>query len=388
VRLTNKRIYLDYNSTSPLAPSVKEWLAKGDFVFANPASVHTSGKQTNRYINETSEYLCHLFGNSTAQFELLFHSGGTEGINTFIKGFAAQKQLEGQAIDFYYTSTDHSSVKATAKYLADRGHRTHIIPVDSNGNFDDQILIEKMNQSPGPVLYNFTSVNNETGVQFKLQRAEKIKEATGCKVHVDAVQAIGKVEGWQALSEGLDAYTFSAHKFGAMKGVGFSFFKKQFQFLPLIEGGGQQNGHRAGTENAMGIYSVFLALREMVESQQLVKLKEAKELFEDRFLNLVGTKGQIIAHTGSRNSNTTNLILDGINSQTSAAAFDMAGIDVSIGPACSSGVNEPSPVLLAMGYSEQQALSALRLSFSPYFDNIELDHTWQAVSNVLTGLIK
>jgi len=160
------------------------------------------------------------------------------------------------------------------------GHKVEFFQVDKNGDFDLEKLINQIKEITllGYLsVLNFTVVNNETGVYWPLQIAEKIKLQTSALIHVDAVQLVGKVEKWKELSVKLDGYTFSAHKFGALKGVGFSFISKRVELLSLISGGSQQKGIRSGTENILGIESIKIALEDISSNFSPNDLKQSKK---------------------------------------------------------------------------------------------------------------
>lgn len=369
MKLTNNRFYFDYNATSPLAESVTNWLSSGDLPFGNPSSIHSSGKQAKRFINETRDYLFEVF--ALKDHKLFFHSGASEGINTIVRGLGFELQKNGEKLTFVCSPTDHSCIYNLKEELELYGHRFVEFPIDHNGDFSHEEVLSIIKEEKNKVLLNYTFVNNESGVVWPLEKAIKLKEATGCYVHVDGVQAIGKIQDWNELSDKIDAYTFSAHKFGAMKGVGFSFVHKDFPFHSLIRGGGQQEGMRSGTENVHGIYSIKIALSEIVEKYNFSAQKKAKEIIENEIKSL-GDKFDIVgkgAH--QRNGNTIYLVVAGRKADILLTAFDLAKMDVSSGSACSSGAVIPSRVLLNMGYSEDEAKGALRFSFSPFLTEDE-----------------
>jgi cysteine desulfurase len=380
VKLTNNRYYFDFNATSPLVPSVTEWLAKGDFLYGNPSSVHDSGKRSRRRLDEVSEYLYSLFQLPTDQFHLVYHSGASEGINMLFKGHALdllKRKKEGR---FAFFSSDHSCLINLRSSLELFGHEVLELPINRDGDCD--LSSSLLNKEAD--LINGTWVNNETGVVTSLEVLEQIKNSTQARIHVDAVQAIGKIKNWNRLNPNLDAYTFSGHKFGAMKGVGFSFIKKDLSFQPLISGGGQQANLRSGTHNTDGIYTLKLALEHLVKHQDQFELAQAKQIIEDEIqkefsshIEIAGLKAQ------SRSSNTICLILPKQQATTIITAFDLAGMDISTGSACSSGALLPSRVLLAMGRSEVEAKSSLRLSFSSYMSRNEAYEYAQKIIMIL-----
>jgi cysteine desulfurase len=218
--------------------------------------------------------------------------------------------------------------------------------------------------------------------------AIQIKKETNCFVHVDAVQLIGKISNWNDLSAELDSYTFSGHKFGSMKGVGFSFVKKDFNFLPLLVGGNQQNGLRAGTENALGIYSLKLALEDITELFDAPTIFSAKKEIESKILNLIGSKGKIVGiNSPCRNLNTIFLVLHGKKAETLSAKFDLLGVDLSTGSACSSGVIKENRILMSMGYSFEDSRSSLRFSFSPLMNTTDAKNYFEKIESVLKSIL-
>lgn len=386
--MTN-RIYLDYNATSPLVPPVVEALKDQVWGFGNPSSVHASGKKARRGINEVRDFLFETFGLSEKAFSLFFHSGATEGINSIFKGLALEAFKNGQSLSFYCLSSDHSCVCNQSEFLKSLGFSYHALPVERNGAVDLAELERVLSlDSSDQMVLNWTWVNNETGVVAPLEQILQMKKKYGLFVHVDAVQAPGKIEKWNKLYPELDAYTFSGHKFGALKGSGFSFLKENVTISALLNGGGQQSGLRSGTENTWGIYSLKLALKYLIEHYDFHSQTSAKNCLEEKIIEIVGDKGEVIARDNPhRNGNTIDLLLYGIKAHTSAMVFDMAGFDLSNGSACSSGAVVPSRVLMSMGYDESEAKSALRISLSPFFNSEEESKLWPALQTVLKRLL-
>ncbi len=364
MKLISKRIYLDYNATAPLADTVQQWLASGALPFGNPSSVHTTGKKSKKLVNDTSAYLKSIFG--LQSHALFYHSGATEGINNIVKGFCFQMLREKSEFHFVSFSTDHSCVFTQKEHVELLGGSFHLLDVDKDGHYNKDSVIKYVNELSGNVLINFTLVNNETGVIWNLADIKSIKDQTNAKIHVDAVQLIGKTDCSFELSNSIDFYTFSGHKFGAMKGVGFTFADESVSCLsPLITGGGQQGNLRSGTENTHGIYSLKLALEEVLKNYQPEVLKLEKEFLEKSIQEKYGNRIHIVAVNAKRNYNTIYLIVSTVKIDIMLTAFDMAQIDVSSGSACSSGTVKASRVLLSMGYSEEDAKNSIRISL-PY----------------------
>ncbi len=363
--------YCDYNSTSPWAQDVKDFVAQGDFLFANPSSKHKSGRLAAKAVAQSRLFLSKHFSSLDSTHDLFFHSGATEGIYTLLVKSAQNFDRKNKKVTFFYSKTDHLAVLESFKELSLQGHLIKDYQIDKDTGLDlDQLILDiKKAQKNGPVILNWTWVNNETGMVLPLSLLKKIKDQCTILVHVDAVQAVGKIPNWNDLLKDVDAYTFSGHKFGALKGIGFSFYRKDFNFLPLLVGGGQQNGIRGGTENVLGIKSIELALNELTLKFNEKSLLEGKNYFENQlastFLNKIEIVGKNVL---DRNLNTTMIILKNIKSDISLTALDISGIQASSGSACSSGVSGPNRVLQSLGYSAQDASCSIRFSFSPYFN--------------------
>jgi len=359
-----KRIYLDYNSTSPYAERILKFLRVGDFSFANPSSTHSAGKVGRKIINDTSHFILKTFSVEKSH-KIFYHSGATEGVNTLFN----QNQLTKDDSFICFVS-DHPAVINTAKFLQANNYTVEILGIDSNGNVNQDDLISKINElnnkCNGKVWLNATYINNETGVIWPLDELRKIKELTGCFVHVDAVQSIGKVENWHILESNLDAYSFSAHKFGAFKGIGFTLLANDLKIIPLIHGGGQQGNLRSGTENVLGIQSIKFALQDILEDFNYSKALGLRAKIEKLFTEKCSSKGSIAAGnaTYGRCSNTICIVFNDIRGDLAQVQFDFAGVDVSFGSACSSGSALESPVLLAMGYGNKSS-NSIRISFGP-----------------------
>ncbi len=360
MKSTSKRFYFDYNATSPLATSVKDWLTRGEVFFGNSSALHSSGKASLKLINETRDYLLKTFGLEKTH-QVFFHSGATEGINTFIRGF-----LSYNGGTFFCSSVDHAAVFNLQGYLSKTGISTHLFSVSTSGYFDKSRLIQEIkNVKKVPVLLNITWVNNETGVVWPLSDIMDIKRETGCFIHLDAVQTIGKIPDWDLIPVEIDALTYSGHKFGALTGVGFSFVRKGIHFEPLLVGGAQQEGWRTGTVNFYGIYSLKLALDEHILKTDVALSLQGRRKIEERIKNTLREKAEIVCENADRSCNTLTLIVKGKKSDSMLMSFDMAGIDVGTGAACSSGIVRPSRVLSNMGFPEDDARSSIRLSFGP-----------------------
>lgn len=378
----DSRIYLDYNATSPLTNNVKRLLVGGDFLFANPSSQHSSGKKAVKVLKNTTNFLKSFFCLDQTGHEVFFHSGATEAINTVFN------LKSGDA--FIYFVSDHPCVHAVAKKLKDRGVLVEELPIETNGHLNLEETInsiksvqKKINQDNTQgrvpsVWMNYTYMHNETGVIWNLKDAVKIKDETGIKVHVDAVQSVGKVKGGNLLEGSIDVYTFSGHKFGSLKGVGFSFYKEKLS-EPLILGGGQQDGVRSGTINTHGIQSIYAALN----GRNIEKEFEAVAGLKQVIISLLD-KSPRLEVVPNDSSNTICFLHESVKADIMLIHFDLAGLDVSSGSACSAGSVEPSKTLLAMGKAHRSA-NNIRISLGE--ENLkEKDEILAAIEQVIKKL--
>ncbi len=311
-KLTNKRLYLDYNATSPLASSVVELMVKGDFPFGNPSSLHSSGKKALSFLRQAEQGILKLFA-CEQDCAVLFHSGATEGINTFIRGIAETLQSRQPQVGFASFVTDHPAVHSIHRHFEQHNISLLLGRVDPLGQYDLLELESFLHaQSGAAVLLNYTWVNNETGVVNDLSKLEALKKKfPNLIVHVDAVQAVGKVRNWWQLSKCADVYTFSGHKFGALKGTGFSIYRKNLQFAPLLLGGGQQSGFRSGTINVLGAYGQYLALIELKNKFDADQLEQSTDYLRSELRSFLHTKGKLVADGAPIALNTISFLIHG-----------------------------------------------------------------------------
>jgi len=389
-KLTSKSIYCDYNSTSPLSSSVLSFLDSGDFLYANPSSVHQLGKKSKKAIREVSDYILELFSFGPQDRFCIFHSGATEGLNSLIIGLSYFHVLEQQQeLSFFYSPLDHSCVVNLCPLLEKLGVQTYELPVDETGSLliDESIKIISNDQADFQLM-SYTWVNNETGMVQSLENASLIKKKTGCVVIVDAVQSPGKVEEWRKLDSSLDAYVFSAHKFGAMKGVGFSLVRADLKFRPALIGGGQQNGLRSGTENIMGIQTIQLALSDLVSKTSRDNYFDEQKSLVIQLENCISSfinddRMMVSKRLLKRNVNTICFVSPKIKANILMMAMDLNGLQVSSGSACSSGASLPSRVLTKLGYSNDESQGGIRLSFSPGFSLLEMKEVKKRLTLIL-----
>ena len=361
------RLYLDYNATSPLSQSVLDWLRSGEFLFANPASQHSAGKFSRKLINESRSQIYKSFGRNEKETHLFFHSGATEGVMSFAYSFSEWARLTGRELLICYSKIDHPAVTmlrerflgAHVKFL--ELQMTQHLEYDHSENL--KIIQDKKDNRPDLlILYHHLWVHNETGIVSPLGELTKFKAISDLYIHVDAVQAPGKMTNWKNLEVG-DVFTFSAHKFGALKAIGFSFYTPEISYSPLISGGAQQSGLRSGTENPMGVRSIALALKdlELIKVDETSKKRAQLESFLEEELQGIGG---VISKLGAfRNSNTIYFYLNDLSSDIALALFDVNGLMISAGSACSSGAAKSSVIMNHLGF-KNESKNGLRISLS------------------------
>lgn len=334
-------IYLDNNATTPLRPEAKEAMLRAMDVPGNPSSVHGFGQAQRRIVEDAREQVAKMVGVKPAN--VIFTSGGSEANNTILNGIAADQILT--------SSVEHTSV-------LDAVPNATILPVDKNGTIQLDALRAALSEQTGSALVSVMVANNETGVIQPIETVSHVAQEFGAKLHVDAIQAAGKIDLAPAAAVA-DAMTLSAHKLGGPQGVGAIIVRDGVPFEPLVKGGGQERRRRAGTENVIGIagfgVAAEAAMREFDAFQALADIRDGIE-------TALAGDAVIYGQDAPRLANTSCIGMDGVSAETQVMAFDLAGIAISAGSACSSGKVEPSHVLCAMGLPDEKAGQTIRMS--------------------------
>jgi cysteine desulfurase len=314
--------------------------ALGDF-FANPSSVHKPGQDARALVDAARERCARAIGCTAS--EIVFTSGGTESDALAILG--------GRPAKVVTTAVEHPAVLGACASAAECVR----VPVSRSGELDMEALRRAL---PGASLCSVMAANNETGVTFPLREVAALCRDAGVPLHVDAVQAAGKM----ALDFPWDLLSLSAHKIEGPKGVGLLAVRRGVKVAALQSGGHQEKGRRGGTENVAGIVGLGAALERATQMlpEREPRLRALRDKLEAAAREIPGSR---VAGVGaSRVCNTLNVAFEKCDGETLLAALDLEGISVSTGSACSAGSLEPSPVLLAMGYPEPVARGAIRFS--------------------------
>ncbi|MDH3242055.1 MAG: cysteine desulfurase [Alphaproteobacteria bacterium] len=344
--------YLDYNATAPVRPEVRAAMVAALALPGNPSSVHGPGREARACVEEGRANVARLAG--TAPGNIVFTGSGSEANNLALVGTKPGRIL--------VSAIEHPSVLRPA---AEQTGGFALIPVTSDGVADLAVLEDLLAAAgDGPVLVSVMMANNETGVVQPTAEVVALARAAGALVHVDAVQAAGRVAlDFDAL--GADLMSLSAHKIGGPKGIGALVVRPGLELSPLVRGGGQERGLRAGTENVPGIAgfgaAASCALGELAAGAEIARQRALRDRLEGGVAALA-PDAVVIGADAPRLANTACLALPGRLAETLVIAFDLAGVAVSAGSACSSGKVEASHVLSAMNPGPEVAAGAIRVS--------------------------
>jgi len=373
------RVYLDWNATTPLRSEARAAMEAAWDVGGNPSSVHAEGRQARRLVEEARSAVANAVG--ALPRNVVFTSGGTEANALALK--PGLRRGAGPATERLVVSAiEHTSVLAGGRFSPEA---IGIVGVTRSGVLDIAQLRAAIEGKP-PALVSIMLANNETGALQPLREAAEIVHAAGGVLHVDAIQALGKV-AFDVSALEADLLTLSAHKIGGPKGIGAVVLAEGLQgFEPLLRGGGQELGRRAGTENVAGIAGFGAAVKAAMAALEgdAVRFEELRNRLEQGLLRTTGTI--VFSRDVRRLPNTTLFTIPRLKAETAVIGFDLAGIAVSSGSACSSGKVQPSHVLQAMGFGPEIAQGAVRLSLGWSTTGADIDcclEAWRKLSNNL-----
>jgi cysteine desulfurase len=352
------RSYLDHNATSALRPQAAEAVLRALSLPGNASSVHAEGRAARAAIEAAREQVAALVG--AAAKNVVFTSGGTEASATVLSP-ALRRPGGANARLLLVGAAEHPCVLDGHRFPADAVER---IPVDANGIVDLVWLEARLGRAEGPVLVSIQAANNETGVLQPVAEAARVVRAAGGLLHSDAVQVAGKVPVNMA-ALGADVLTLSAHKLGGPKGVGAIVLASEGVEIAdrLLRGGGQERGARAGTENVAAIAGFGAAAEAAREAmtEDAARIRGLRDELE-AVLGRIAPDAVIFGAGVERLPNTVAFAVPGLRAETALIAFDLAGVAVSSGSACSSGKVKRSHVLQAMGVEPALAEGAIRVS--------------------------
>ncbi|HVQ68741.1 MAG TPA: cysteine desulfurase family protein [Bradyrhizobium sp.] len=375
------RVYLDWNATTPLRPEARQAMAAAWEMAGNPSSVHAEGRQARRLVEDARTAVAAAVG--ARPQDVVFTSGGTEAnAQALTPGL---RRGTGEPVRRLLVSAiEHPSVLSGGRFSPEA---IGTIRVTGSGLVDTGHL-RTLLAAGEPALVSVMLANNETGALQPVGEVADIVHESGGLLHVDAIQALGKIP-FDINAMKVDLVTLSAHKIGGPKGVGALVLADGMQGLePLLRGGGQELGRRAGTENVAGIAAFGAAVRAAMAALEddAARLQGLRKRLEK---GLRQTPGVIVFSEGApRLPNTTLFTVPGMKAETAVIGFDLGGIAVSSGSACSSGKVQPSHVLAGMGVGPELAQGAVRLSLGWSTSEADIDLALQAWRKLSDALLK
>lgn len=375
-------IYLDHAATTKISPAARDAMIAALDTYGNPSSVHTLGQQASAELGRARETIARQLGASPR--EIYFTSGGSEGDNQAILTGAKNGAAAGKK-HIISTAMEHHAVLHTLESLEQQGFSVTYLKPDSEGRISPRQLEEAVR--PDTALVSVMYVNNETGSVQPIRELAAICHGHEIPLHTDAVQAVGHIPV-DVKADGVDFLTLSAHKFHGPRGIGALYVRRGIRLQSLIDGGGQERGKRAGTENLPGIAGMAAALEE-----ETAQLKKHMDYVEGLRNTLVAGLREI-PHARINESpqhhapGIVNVSFAGVEGESLLLLLDSAGICASAGSACSAGSLEPSHVLLSMGIPRDIAQGSLRLSLDYSNTPKEVTETIAQVRAVVERLRK
>jgi cysteine desulfurase len=376
-----RRVYLDHNATTPVAPEVlRAMLPYFNDEYGNASSIHTFGQSARGAVEEARESVAALLG--ARPTEIIFSSGGTESNNHAIFGVVGAVAAESRHV--ITSAIEHSAVLDPCRALEKRGVAVTVLPVDSDGIVDPEAVRRAIR--PETVLITIMLANNELGTIEPIEAIGEIAAETGVMLHTDAVQAAGKIS-IDVKKLGVHLLSISAHKLYGPKGVGALYVRKGTLLEPLLYGGHSERDRRPGTEDVTSIAGLGkaaeLALTHMKEESK--RIAALRDRLESGLVERV-PHAQVNGSGARRTPNTTNMTFPFIEGEAMVIALDLKGIACSTGAACSSGAVEPSHVLTAIGLAPEDARATLRLSLGYQTTDNEIDFALETIPPVIDRL--
>ncbi len=384
--MTQRQVYLDHNATTPLHPEVAKTMRETMGCFGNPSSMHAFGREARRLIEEARAQVASFLG--TLPEEIVFVGSGSEGNNTVLSILGCKSTHCacdcGHKTHIVTTAIEHPCILETSRCLASHGTQITYLGVDREGKISLDELRDSITPHTGVV--SVMMANNEIGTIQDIREISRIVHEKGALFHTDAVQAFGKIPiNVQAL--GIDFLTVSAHKIYGPKGVGALYVRRGVQFCPLIHGGHQERGRRAGTENTLGI----VGLGKAVEMRSLEMDDEKKRLEGLKNALKTGIAERIPdvwfnGHPTDCLAGTLNVSFDGAEGESILLYLDLEGIAVSTGSACASGSLDPSHVLMAAGVPVERAHGSIRMSLGRENTMEDVDYVLDKLPGIINKI--
>ncbi|MDD3609553.1 MAG: cysteine desulfurase NifS [Halothiobacillaceae bacterium] len=376
-------IYLDNNATTRVDPSVVEaMLPYFTEQFGNPSSLHSFGNKVGMALKKARQQVQALIG-AEHDSEIIFTSCGTESDSTAILS-ALKAQPERR--ELITTTVEHPAILSLCQHLEKEGYTVHYLKVDGKGRLDldeyAKLLSDKV------AIVSVMWANNETGTLFPVEKMAEMANAKGVMFHTDAVQAVGKVP-IDLKSSKIDMLSISGHKLHAPKGIGVLYLRRGARFRPLLRGGHQERGRRAGTENSASIVALGAACEQAMShmAYENTEVRALRDRLEQGILAQV-PNAFVTGDPDNRLPNTCNIAFEYIEGEAILLLLNKQGIAASSGSACTSGSLEPSHVMRAMGIPYTAAHGTVRFSLSRYNTAEEIDRVIAAVPPIVAQLRK
>jgi cysteine desulfurase len=383
-----RKVYIDYNATTPLRPEVKAAIVEGLDVFGNASSMHASGRLAHSRVEEARNCVEKLMG--AGPHTVIFTSGGSESNNTVfqtmrrIASASDGSPLKDGRCEFIISAIEHPCVLNSAKYLQSLGFKVNIIQVDEYGKVDMDDFKKAL--SDKTLLVSIMMANNEIGTIQDIKEICSLTKAAGAWMHTDAVQALGKIPV-NVDDLGVDYLTISAHKIYGPKGIGALYARKGSLLFPLIHGGHQEEGLRAGTYNNIGILgfgkAAKIALGEIDKYGK--EIAPLRNRLRDGLVKAIPNI-KINGHPEDVLPNTLNISFPGAEGEAILLSMDLVGIEASTGSACASGSLEPSHVLMATGLGPELAHGSIRFSLGWGITVEDIDYIIETLPPIIARL--
>lgn len=374
-------IYLDNNATTACDPAVvAAMLPFFTEQFGNPSSMHSFGNKVGLALKEARARVQALLG-AEHESEIVFTSCGTESNSTAILSALKAQPERNQIIT---TVVEHPAILAVCEQLEKEGVVVHRLKVDKRGRLDLDEYRALL--SPRVALVTAMWANNETGTIFPIGQMAELAHAAGVMFHTDAVQAVGKLPMGLKDSK-IDMLSLSGHKLHAPKGIGVLYLRRGLRFRPLLRGGHQERGRRAGTENSASIVGLGVAAEQAMQhmAHEATEVKRLRDRLEAGILAQV-PRAFATGDTANRLPNTASIAFEFVEGEAILLLLNKEGIAASSGSACTSGSLEPSHVMRAMGIPYTAAHGTIRFSLSRYNTEAEIDRVIATVPSIIAQL--
>ncbi|AXH12814.1 NifS family cysteine desulfurase [Halarcobacter bivalviorum] len=378
-------VYLDNNATTKVDPEV--FKAMEPFfchIYGNPNSLHKFGAGTHPKMVEALDYL-YAGINAADQDDIIITANATESNNTVIKGIWVDKILNGNKNHIITSEVEHPSITAVCKFLETQGVSVTYLPVNEEGVLEAQQVADYIKEETA--LVSIMWANNETGKLFPIKEIGQICRDAGVPFHTDATQAIGKIPvDVQACN--VNYLSFSAHKFHGPKGVGGLYVEKGFELTPLLHGGEQMGGHRAGTVDVASMIGMGVAMKLATSPEALAyentEVKRLRDKLESAILEIPETI--VIGGKENRTPNTTLISIRGVEGESMLWDMNQKTIGASTGSACASEDLEANPVMNAFGSDSELAHTGVRFSLSRFNTEEEIDYAISVIKGAIARL--